>query len=171
MTAPLIVLNTLGPEMAEASIFNLNGLKIMRGLYGGLPPETLVQFGKPGASRLFEMRELVDMIGKGSIQRSQAGVEMSKSMIDDMVFQADKAAHSSIFGHPADRGSAEWWKSVARSPGFSSQLSDLANASDTFFRINVFAKAMDEGRTVEESLRLARESLYDYGSLSKFERE
>jgi hypothetical protein len=159
MTAPLIVLNTLGPEMAKASTFNMNGLKIMRGLTGQLPPETLVQFGKPGASRLFEMRELVDIIGKGSIQKSQAGAEMSKSMIDDMV----------MFSGRYSWGDAA--KSWLRAPGHSRELADLANASDTFFRINVFAKAMDEGRTVEESLKLARESLYDYGSLSKFERE
>lgn len=159
MTAPLIVLNTLGPEMAEAAIFNMNGLKIMRGLTGQLPPETLVQFGKPGASRLFEMRELVDIIGKGSIQKSQAGAEMSKSMIDDMVMYSGRYSWGDQF------------RSALRNPGLSSYLAEMANASDTFFRINVFAKAMDEGRTVEESLKLARESLYDYGSLSKFERE
>ncbi len=159
MTAPLIVLNTLGPEMAKASVFNLNGMKIMRGLTGGLPPETLVEFGKPGASRIYEMRELIDMIGKGSIQKSQAGVEMSKSMIDDMIMFSDRYS----WGDAA--------KSWLRAPGHSRELSALANASDTFFRINVFAKAMENGNTPEQALKLARESLYDYGSLSKFERE
>ena len=159
MTAPLIVLNTLGPEMAKASMFNMNGLKIMRGLMGQLPPTTLVQFGKPGASRLFTMGELIDMIVKGSIQKSQAGIEMSKSMIDDMVMYS--GAYS--WGDAA--------RSWLRAPGSSRELADLANASDTFFRINVFAKAMENGSTPEQALKLARESLYDYGSLTKFERK
>ena len=48
-----------------------------------------------------------------------------------------------------------------------SVFQDFANASDMFFRTAVLVKALNEGLPVDQAVRLARESMFDYGSIPK----
>lgn len=48
---------------------------------------------------------------------------------------------------------------------------DLANNEDLFFRISVGTKALQEGRTLDEAIKLARAALFDVGDITKAEKK
>jgi hypothetical protein len=48
---------------------------------------------------------------------------------------------------------------------------ELGQMTDTMFRTSVLKKALAEGLTEDQALTLARESLFDYGNLTKIEKQ
>jgi hypothetical protein len=50
-------------------------------------------------------------------------------------------------------------------------FTEVANASDTYWRTGVMIRALKDGRSIDEALTLAREALFDYGRMSAWERK
>jgi hypothetical protein len=157
MTAPLIVLQNLGLRSA----FDLDAVKVLKQMIAPSPDGGQVL--KLG-DRLYNMNDLTDIVARTSLTRSQAGADFVRSFYDDMLVEAGLTAEGNA-------AKLNWFKknfSPGERPNFWAKAADT---TDLFFRTSVLTKALKEGRSLDESAKMAREALFDYGSVSAFERK
>ena len=121
------------------------------------------------SGRTFTVRELVDAISSGSVMRSQAGVELTHHIFEDF---SHYLARENGSMKKVGNVKTLFERTTGGALGTKENIfSRFADATDVMFRVSVFTGAIKEGRSVEEATRLAREALFDYGSVSKFERD
>lgn len=179
LTLPLITLSTLGEKVALKTLgtsiaglpglaiknFTTNGSKVFKALLGSpqVPRETVLQLG----GKAYSVGELVDAVVENSVLATRLGSEISSTLVDDMIAYSGRTAGAEV---------ASTWKNIFERElgGIGKRgnfLSKVSEAVDKYWRINVFVNALEAGSNITEASRLARESLFDYGSLTKFERE
>jgi hypothetical protein len=154
LTGAPIVMSTLGPRMALASLFSIDGITVLRALEGNAAARARqIALGWTGA-------DVARLVAENGLSRSQAAEELGSKGIEQLTEFAERASDGRFISH---------LKSLA---GYGDNFwAELANWSDGMFRINVLSRALKDGRPVEEAVILARESLFDYGNLTTFERE
>lgn len=153
LTGPAIIMSTLGPRMAVASVLSLDGITVLRALEGNAAARARqIAPGWTGA-------DVARLVAEHGISRSQAAEELGSRGIEALTEFAERASQGRFKSH---------LKSLA---GYGDNFwAEVANWSDGMFRINVLTRALKDGRPVEEAVVLARESLFDYGNLTDFER-
>lgn len=122
-------------------------------------------------TRTYTYRDLRNIIENNSLTTSRIKAELTKDVIRDFVrFSRVKIwREKGIFG-VKDRRTG---KRILRRWLTDNQnvFADISNMSDNRYRIGVLIRALESGETEQTAVRLARESLFDYGSVSKFERD
>lgn len=107
------------------------------------------------AGRLYTHGDIYERIVLGGGLRSAASFEVSENIINDAM---------SIVP-PKDRSKIGALRDNLRA---TTRFNELM---DSYFRLNVAYKALDEGRSIEEATALARRAMFDYGDMTKFERD
>lgn len=155
-TAPTIVYSTLGPRYAAASVFSLDSLRVLRAMEGAAAPGVLVQT-PTGAS--YTAEQLARLVVGHGINKSQVGRATASATRAALVDVVQRASDGRFLSHV---------KSMA---GYGDNIwAGVADASDSFFRINVLARALRDGASEREAVDLARRSLFDYGNVPAWEK-
>lgn len=181
LSAPFVALHNLGPSgfisglkgfatlpiLAKTNrIFpKRTAARILNAIYNtGDNSKALQDFIITPSGMKYSVDQLVKAISRGSVMKSQAGAELSRAMLQDFV------AWSGRNGLMKKRSAPINFLITSYNPSRSNIWNQFADAVDTNFRINVFADAIDAGKSIDEATTLARTALFDYGSLSNFER-
>ena len=188
MTAPAIVYSTLGSEFLAYSKGSISSIDALTG--GGIrglidirvnptPTKVEVVVTSP-TGKVYTNYDIADIVSQNSIARSQASAELTNQVLQDISsFSAVEAGKltgkipAGLKGISRDQIIQALKENVGF--GFTSRsmniYQELAGQTDTAFRTNVLIKALKEGRSEAEAIKLARESLFDYGNLSRIERD
>ena len=143
-----------------------------------------VLFVHPTTGKAYTNYELARIAGENGITRSQASAELTEDMVKEFVsysgIEAEKlkGVKPQLAGgnlKAAYRGGLKQTLKEDLFPAYfgnrqMNMFSEMANLTDGQFRLAVFAKALRNGETEANALLLARESLFDYGNLSAFEK-
>lgn len=129
----------------------------------------------PGARRAFTAADgrvyteaaVASMAEKFGLDTSLARVETSRDMIND-VMRMDRRAMGIAVSKKPLAAAAQRTKEAA--DFVMDNLIEVAHASDQFFRMSVFVRALKEGQDPAAAALKARAALYDYGALTKWER-
>lgn len=186
LTAPLIISGTLGSRYGFASLRELvfANPKVEAILSTLSAPE----FFNPGAYKIFkidindvaaktptrtytygELREIIERTG---ISRSQARAELSKQVIKDFVnrsrIQLKEIAEESGVKVTQQND----FKRFIKRWIFDNEniWADLSNMSDNRYRIGVLIRALESGESEAAAIKIAKESLFDYGNLLEVEK-
>lgn len=147
--------------------------------------EEAVLFVHPNTGKAYTNYELARIVGENGITRSQASAELTQKMVEEFVsysgIQSEKlkGVGPQFAGgnlKAAYRGGLKQTLKEDIFPAYAgnrqmNMFSEMANLTDAKFRIAVFIKALRNGETEANALLLARESLFDYGNLSAFEKQ
>ena len=188
MTAPAIIYSTLGSEFLAYSKGAVSSIEALTG--GGVrglvdirvnptPTKVEVVVTSP-TGKVYTNYDIADIVSQNSIARSQASAELTNQVLQDISsFSAVEAGKltgkipGGLKGISRDQILQALKENVGF--GFTSRsmniYQELAGQTDTAFRTNVLIKALKEGRSEAEAIKLARESLFDYGNLSRIERD
>jgi len=143
-----------------------------------------VLFTHPNTGKSYTNYELARIAGENGITRSQASAELTQKMVEEFVSYSGIEAKKLQGVKPqlaggnlkaAYRGGLKQTLKEDLFPAYfgnrqMNMFSEMANLTDAQFRLAVFAKALRNGETEANALLLARESLFDYGNLSAFEK-
>lgn len=171
LTGPLIVAQTVGIRNSF-SILSWDVLDVMKyaysfntlGLKGWKAPANRVILTTPDGT-IYTTEMLAKLVNEGALGKSQNAAEISNNLLGATV---DWAGKTGLYG---DTNSIV--KSARRNFVNYQDLnvwSTAANAVDQSYRMGVLVKALKEGESLENATRLARESLFDYGNLTDFEK-
>jgi hypothetical protein len=155
-TAPWIVYSTIGQNagLLEASKGMIKGNNIVRNGWN----RDRVGYLKPAAvapdGRIYTNGEVLDAL-------TNAGIRSEYGFITDVATQQRIISWAN--GKNFFRGQAP-----LNVTGQAAQ--DFITAQDLTFRAGVAAKALEEGRSLDEAVNLARRSLFDYAEMSDIER-
>lgn len=182
LTAPLIIYSTLGGKAAKGAGVDLlfANPKVNRAvdeLYGvadswGSPSKVDSALRKDAikasvvttpAGVEYTSEQIANLIAKNKISTTEDAMELSKAVLSDFA----KWAGKNLSGK--DIGTA---KQVIREfdPTKPNIWVEMANYFDTRFRTGVLIRALEEGKTEQEALQMARDALFDYSKISDFER-
>jgi hypothetical protein len=155
LTAPAIVASTLGVSRALNSVSG-ESVEVLRYLNGWGAGDGVVVTTPVG--KAYKASELGDLANKLGVSRSQASAELTNDIIQDVRKMVDQQGALSKAKHVVYDLPNEFYQEVA-------------DQSDSFFRLNVFISALREGQHPEAAAELARRSLFDYGKLTTWERD
>jgi len=194
ITAPAIVYSTVGPEAGGAALKAAVGMnyatsRIMKHLGGGVN-EAASAFGKtaeitekivvqtPGGL-VYTDKMLADMISQAGITRSQASAELSENVLKDIIsYSGIEAQKLRSAGKLTDAEYTKtrqfmntWLGKLSRSGREVNVFSEIGNMTDVRFRTAVLVDALERGVAEKDAIKLARESLFDYGNTSAAEKK
>lgn len=188
MTAPAIIYSTLGSEFLAYSKGSISSIEALTG--GGVrglvdirvnptPTKVEVVVTSP-TGKVYTNYDIADIVSQNSIARSQASAELTNQVLQDISsFSAVEAGKltGKIPGGLRAISRDQIVQALKENVGFGftsrsmNIYQELAGQTDTAFRTNVLIKALKEGRSEGEAIKLARESLFDYGNLSRIEKD
>lgn len=164
ITAPAIMVQTIGGrETVEALKAYDRGAMLAAyvsrplNLQGGLSDSVkrMQTAVTDPAGRTYSWDELATIAREGGITRSVTGTAASEAQIKNgaLIVKDARAIPRKLASNAIDLGQsiAEW--------------------SDTSFRASVLIKSLEAGEDVSVAIRKARESLYDYGKITDWEKE
>ena len=199
LTAPAIVYGSLGGQYGGAALKAMvdpDVYKTMRALTGGraggvmastadVSPmyaavDEVVLFNSP--TRQWTNYDIARLAASSGLSRGQASAELTENVVRELVAWSavnSKKAQGLPAGanlNDAFRGEIQQFLKEAYGSAFvgnksMNMFSEVANYTDTQFRIAVLIEALKSGRTEQQALQLATESLFDYGNLSAFEKQ
>lgn len=168
LTGPSIVAQTLGLGKGVQMLnplLNMDTIQVMKNVYApGWSKVDKIIINAPDGT-IYTASQLAEFVTSGKIGRSQASAELTNKLIEASI---DWAGKTGLYG---DTNAVI--KAVKRNFVNYNDMnvySTLANAVDQQYRTNVFIQALKEGEGLEQSSKLARESLFDYGNLSDGEK-
>ena len=183
-SAPFMIWSTIGGPLAAKSLGTFSETqKVMKYMNAGrfmsvnrknIPAANEVlfvdKFGRP-----YTVSEVEQLVSSGGILKSQASFELQQDIIREFV------SWTKGHWHAAERSTPEWLKTMIDSvrgykPGVTGGRGmnfwgEIGNLTDVRWRTGVLITALREGRGTDEAVRLARESMFDYGRLSSFEKQ
>jgi hypothetical protein len=165
-TAPWIVYSTIGQNTGLFEIGKgiIKGNNIVRNGWnrnrvGYLKPAVVAPDG-----RIYTNGELLDAL-------TNAGIRSEYGFITDVATQQriiNWANSKQFFTHRKGGKVVLSGQSPLTTTGQAAQ--DFITAQDLTFRAGVAARALEEGRSLDEAVNLARRSLFDYAEMSDIER-
>ena len=167
LTAPAIMAHTIGAKAAGRATVSLESADVIRTMFG---------YAKPGVAervvirtpdgRVFTNKMLGDIAVKSGVTKSQLSAELTRNVIDDIAAWSGQVKGREL------ATDFQLAKRLFASPGQRQNVwGQMATTIDNVFRINVMINAIRDGRPIAEATRLGRESLFDYGSMSKWEKK
>ena len=169
LSGPSIVAQTLGLGKGTQMLnplLNWDTLQVMKNIYAPAWSKVDKVIINAPDGTMYTASQLAEFVTSGRIGRSQASAELTNKLIQGSI---DWAGMTGLYG---DTNAVI--KSVRRNfvnYNDMNAYSTLANTVDQQFRTNVLIQALKEGEGLEQSLKLSRESLFDYGNLSQFEKD
>ena len=169
-TAPYIVYSTIGETIGPAALHG--GQQILRKGWNPNNPRALQVGAVAPDGRIYTNGEIMEALTNAGI-RSEFG------------FITDVATQQRIINFVEDRGILKRFtealpyvpavgggkttaqRGVEKIGQFSQ---DVVLAQDLMFRAAVAKRALEEGRSMQEAINLARRSLFDYNELTNFEK-
>ncbi len=115
------------------------------------------------AGRSYTYGDLWEKVIIGGGVRSGVGFQFSQAFVTEIMTALP--AKSELKGL---MGRAQ--KLYMQGKGGQQYLANVADTSDNFFRMQVAVQALEDGRSMEEAVELARRSMMDYGNLTQQER-
>ncbi|MHA1905638.1 MAG: hypothetical protein ACW977_16975, partial [Candidatus Thorarchaeota archaeon] len=155
LSAPAIVLSTLGLKAGLQSPLPRGSTQVLSHLYsfefGGIIPvaEGARKIVNTPTGKTYTVAEIADMVQQNNIAISRVRAEIPNHFLRQ-IYDKSLAAVGAT-------GRTVW--------------GELASATDNYFRVNVLLAALRRGESEANAIRLARESLFDYNNLTKFERD
>ena len=197
LTGPAIIYGTLGGRAALKSakaglesVSYIPGAKTllgesstvatmkyyMGGSAGSKMPDVENLFVTP-SGKVYTNKMMADLIGSSGITRSQASAELTTNMIRDMVSYAGREVKRLKRTGDITEVETNAVKNILRQD-FGGEIggrqmnvwSELANHTDVHYRTSIVIDALKRGLSETDAIRLGRESLFDYGKLSSFEK-
>jgi hypothetical protein len=168
LTGPTIVAQTLGLGKGAQMLnplLNMDTVQVMKNVYApGWSKVDKIIVNAPDGT-IYTASQLAEFVTSGKIGRSQASAELTNKLIEASI---DWAGKTGLYG---DTNAVI--KAVKRNFVNYNDMnvySTLANAVDQQYRTNVLIQSLKDGEGLEQSSKLARESLFDYGNLSDTEK-
>ena len=177
LSVPAMVLSSVGARKAGQAIApNSMSVEVLKRLTGfkatkvGNPSDVI----STPSGKTYDADQLADIVERNGINMSQATAEVRADIYRDFVRWTGE--NFGRFGK--ENTTVEFVKQIGKQlertfVGASGRTmwSELANATDNYFRLNVLIKSLQEGASEADAVRLAREAMYDYNNLTKFERD
>ena len=149
LTGPTITYATTG----RTGIKNLpESMKILKKGSDLNNPERLRIAVTDKAGRAYTYGELYDRIVMGGGIRSASGAVFQQAQMDDVIRFMEEANLKNII------------------PKASDKLVEFANTEDMMFRMSIAVDALEEGRSLDDAVAIARESMFDYNNLTPAEK-
>jgi len=179
LSAPSIVLATLGAKAAVRSAMPQGATEVLKHLYsfefGGVIPvgnPTKVLVETPTGKK-YTVGEVADLVQENNISISQVKAEIPNQIFEDLVRWTGE--NFGEFGRSEPvltflRAIYDKTLAVTGATG-RTVFGEFASATDNYFRVNVLLSSLRDGVTEADAIRKARESLFDYNNLTKFERD
>ena len=181
-------------------MFDFKTNSVMKALLGSDMPGPMSQFAAPLDVRLgggkvrpeivvkapngkvYTNYDLANLIASGGVARSEASAELTKQVVEDIVSYASvkqkELLEKDVTGlSQIDSGQLKqliveaYGVPLAGGKRGMNIFSEWAAHTDTTFRVGIVRKALEDGMSEEQALQLGRESLFDYGNLSDFEKK
>lgn len=142
--------------------------------------------------KVYTNYDIAQLVATSEIARSQASAELTRSVAKDIVswsrINVDSSAVEQAIRKargkdaiPANlkdsfRSGPRDFLQEAMGANFvgnrqMNMYSEMANLTDTQYRVKVLIKALEDGKAEGEAIQLAREALFDYGRLTQIERD
>jgi hypothetical protein len=201
LTAPAIIYSTLGGKYsataAKAGVlldFDTNSvMKILLGTDSpaAIAPTAIADIVRKGGTeaprivvqtpsgKVYTNYDIAALVSNNSIMRSQASAELTNNVIEDIVSWS--AVNVGKITDPNVRalntlGKSQYAEAIKKSYLATggrqiNAFQELGQMTDTMFRTSILKQALAEGLPEDQALTLARESLFDYGNLTKVEKE
>lgn len=171
LTGPSIVASQVGLGKGLKSTYAMadpDVIAAMKTVYAPAWAQTdKILFTAPDG-QIYTASAIGDLIKRGGIGRSQASAELTNQLINSAI---DWAGNTKLYGDKVDALGIR--KAIQRNFVNINDMnvwSTLANAVDQQYRTQVLLNALKDGEQLPQAMKLARESLFDYGNLSQFEK-
>ena len=201
LTAPAIVYSTLGGKYAATAAkastlldFDTNSvMKILLGTDSPAPiaPAALTDIIRKGGTeapriivkapngKVYTNYDIASLVSNNSIMKSQASAELTKKIIEDIVSwsgvnigRITDPTVTNLNNMTKSQYAEAIKKSYLKTGGREiNAFQELGQMTDTMFRTSILKQALANGLSEEQALTLARESLFDYGNLTRIEKE
>ena len=131
------------------------------------------------SGKVYTNYDIARIVGSNSIARSQASAELTSKVVQDIV-SFSRIEQAALTSTDVPKGLASMETGTVKALlndalGLSGRgmnvYQEIGGMTDTMFRTNVLIKALREGRSEADAIRLAREALFDYGNLSSIEKK
>ena len=170
LTANAIIHSTIGGRYMNRGLADCGVVKVMKYTYGRLIPcggrvlenSTIL---KTPSGRIYTAEDISNLIINNSIGRTQTKTEIQTNILEGFVRYAGMTASGKR------RSEISNLIRIHMNPAHEINiLGQIANTMDVSFRTGVVMKALREGKTEATALELGRQALFDYGSITQFER-
>ena len=186
LTAPIIMMATLGDKMKVSSMAKVTGLAVTGGLlsskrlpllskiksnrYMFAPDDEIILSKADGAIRDFTAKELRTISEEQGVLYSRADsdfydTQFTKLLIDSGMTVDGLRRYSTLPKNITNKVLDNL------APGRKNIWTEFARFQDTEMRRFVFIDSLKQGKTIDESVSLAKRSMLDYSSLSDVERQ
>ena len=197
LTAPAIIYSTMGARYSAAGMkgwINSDAWHTLKQIVrpGGVAEDSVLFTAPDG--RIWTAQDMAQLVQTRI--RSQGSAELSRRVLDDILaesqifardlgvdFDKDKMLHGRQWMKSSIRRAAEKYTGLRVERGREglgllpevtvgmNAFNEIADLTDQGFRIGVAVEALKAGRPVDEAVKLASESLFDYGRMSALERK
>jgi hypothetical protein len=189
MTAPFIIYSTLGAKYGLSSLRELvfANPRVEKLLATMSAPEyispkaygildvNLKEVAVRTPSRVYTYEDLRDIIEKTPLMRSQARAEVTRDIIKEFVERTRLVMRDAGPGMEKFLGlpyTAQGTRALKRFVFDNQNIwGEMANTADNRFRLGVLIRALEDGASEQNAIKLARESLFDYNQLTAFEKK
>jgi hypothetical protein len=161
ITAPTIGYSTTGRVLTPDTLMLMTGTKTMEAV-GGLERMRDVVITTDRLGVPYTYGQLFDAAVQRGAFKSQAAANIDPRFLEE-------ARKLGIGTGLLGKGSVSTAEKAARN--LVSIPSEVAQASDNFWRMSYMVDALKQGKTLDEALDVGRVSLYDYGAATDFERK
>ena len=179
LSAPAIVLSTLGLKAGLQSPLPRGSTQVLSHLYsaefGGIIPvaEGARKIVETPTGKTYTVGEIADMVQQNNIAISRVRAEIPNQIFEDFVRWTGENFGEFGRTEPVINFLKQIYQKSLAAVGATGRTiwGELASATDNYFRVNVLLAALRRGESEANAIKLARESLFDYNNLTKFERD
>lgn len=167
ITAPLIIMQTLGGKEALSAMLSGKAGAVLAELYkplgAGVKADKVLFTTVDG--RVYLTSDVAAIVASSNINKSMGSFEVTAQVINDILAWSGRTSggkkRNVIMGFIDRNMTTSERQNI---------WGEIAAASDTYFRTKVLTKALMDGKSEAEAVQLARTSLFDYGALQPWER-
>lgn len=175
LSAPALLWQTVGGKLAAGAMKSIffdweatQALKYYYGRLAGQAEQASKELFRVPSGQPYTAKDVSEILASNSISKSQSSFELSNDIARDVMRWTGQTMASK---GPEEIGHFRDWARRNLDPRTTNLWGQLADACDTTFRTGVLIAALKAGKTEEEAVLLARAALFDYGSLTAFERK
>jgi len=179
LSAPNIILSTLGFRSAQKSIMPRGSIAVLKQLYsaefGGVIPvgDATRKIVETPTGKTYNVGEIADIVQQNNVAISRVRAEIPNQIFEDFVRWTGENFGEFGRTEPVINFLRQIYDKSLAAVGATGRTvwGELASATDNYFRVNVLLNSLRRGDTEAQAIKLAREALFDYNNLTKFERD
>jgi len=112
---------------------------------------------------------LIKLAIRNGLYQGQQTTEFASSLMDDLLRYARRNLDGS--STEVSKGDIRGWLKENLDPNTETWAAYYANQTDFHFKLSVMTQALLAGRSEQEAIQLAQKALFDFSSISQFERD